>query len=320
MGISVTTPISEALEHTKNVLFKKATAGKWFVLGFCAFLAQLGQGGINFNFIGDFGNFNQSHTPHHGFDNIVHNTESWLPWAIMIGIIVFIIVMAIVLLFLWLGSRGSFMFLDGVVHNRAAVVKPWKEFRFLGNSLFRLKLALMLIFFGIFLVFGIIVALIVTALGSDNALFIVIPAALIFLCAVILAIIIMVCVEDFVVPIMYHRNIWASDAFQYFRHEILPGRYGSFILYFLMRFVLGIASTILVLAAGILTCCIGFIIMAIPYIGTVAMLPFPVFFRSYSLRFLEKIGPEWRIIPAAIPYTPDMSQPPITPPQPPVTP
>ena len=34
----------------------------------------------------------------------------------------------------------------------------------------------------------------------------------------------------------------------------------------------------------------------IPFIGTVVLLPFAVFMRSYSLYFLEQLGGPWRLI------------------------
>src|SRR6185312_9515828 len=48
MRLSATEPIHRAITWTEQVLFKPFGIGKWFVLGFCAFLAQLGQGGYNF--------------------------------------------------------------------------------------------------------------------------------------------------------------------------------------------------------------------------------------------------------------------------------
>ncbi len=45
MNISVTDPIGRAIERTKRILFRPFQWRKWFVLGFCAFLAQLGEGG-----------------------------------------------------------------------------------------------------------------------------------------------------------------------------------------------------------------------------------------------------------------------------------
>ena len=42
MTISVIDPVSPAIERTKLVLFQPFDLGKWFKLGFCAFLATLG--------------------------------------------------------------------------------------------------------------------------------------------------------------------------------------------------------------------------------------------------------------------------------------
>ena len=45
LEISVTAPVSAALERVKQVLFRPFDLGKWFVIGFCAWLALLGQQG-----------------------------------------------------------------------------------------------------------------------------------------------------------------------------------------------------------------------------------------------------------------------------------
>ena len=41
--ISVTTPISHAIDRVKQVLFNPFDLGKWFTIGFCAWLAGLGE-------------------------------------------------------------------------------------------------------------------------------------------------------------------------------------------------------------------------------------------------------------------------------------
>ena len=43
--INVVEPVSPALERVKRVLFQPFDLGKWFVIGFCAWLACLGEGG-----------------------------------------------------------------------------------------------------------------------------------------------------------------------------------------------------------------------------------------------------------------------------------
>jgi len=44
MGLSVITPIGQSLERTKKILFDPFDIKKWFILGFCAWLAKLGEG------------------------------------------------------------------------------------------------------------------------------------------------------------------------------------------------------------------------------------------------------------------------------------
>src|SRR5690349_15561593 len=51
MGISVTDPITPAIERAKLITFGPFDLSKWFVLGFVAFLVALGEGGGgNFHF------------------------------------------------------------------------------------------------------------------------------------------------------------------------------------------------------------------------------------------------------------------------------
>ena len=48
-NVSVTLPISPAIERVKLLLFRPFDLGKWFTIGFCAWLATLGQqGGFNY--------------------------------------------------------------------------------------------------------------------------------------------------------------------------------------------------------------------------------------------------------------------------------
>ncbi|MCC6579058.1 MAG: hypothetical protein IT440_01350 [Phycisphaeraceae bacterium] len=66
MHISVTDPISRAWEHMVAMLFRPFDLGKWFVLGFVAFLALLGEGGGTFqmpNFPGGGGGRTRFPTP-----------------------------------------------------------------------------------------------------------------------------------------------------------------------------------------------------------------------------------------------------------------
>jgi hypothetical protein len=59
--------------------------------------------------------------------------------------------------------------------------------------------------------------------------------------------------------------------------------------------VLAMAIGTLVVFAILLTCCLAGCLMALPYIGTVFLLPVLVFKRSYSLYYLAQYGPQYDV-------------------------
>lgn len=308
--ISVTVPIDRAFSWMKKVLFNPFDIQKWFVLGFCAFLAGLagggsGGGGFHSPFRSDSGSkcgqFDQAHAW----------VMSHLHLVIGLGLLLLLLIFALVALFQWLGSRGQFMFLDGVVHNRAAVVEPWHRFRRLGNDLFVFRFLLGLCAMAVFAVLGFLGWLIARPdiaarqFGSSAALALVVaggPALLVILALVIVSLLL----GDFVVPVMYRRDLRTGQAFGILWKEIVLGHGGSFVLFYLMRIVLGLAAGLIVVVGTCCTCCL----LALPYLGAVAFLPVWVFFRSYSLYFLEQFGEEWRLVggPGAVPELPEQSE------------
>src|SRR5436309_1128407 len=142
--ISVATPVSAALERVKAVLFQPFDAGKWFVIGFCAWLAQLGQGGSPAGF-----NYNTGTARRSGAANVQHWFEQArdyamhnLWWILPVAAAVLLFGLAVWVLLTWLSSRGQFMFLHCVALNQAAVREPWHKFAREGNSLFVFRLLL----------------------------------------------------------------------------------------------------------------------------------------------------------------------------------
>ncbi len=111
---------------------------------------------------------------------------------------------------------------------------------------------------------------------------------------------------------MYLHNAPVMPAWRIVRAEVLAGKLGTIILYFLMKIVLAIAIGVVGLIATCLTCCLA----VIPYLGTVILLPLYVFKRCYPVCFLEQLGPSWKFFP------PDPPEPevPLVPQVPPMTP
>jgi hypothetical protein len=293
--ISVTDPIQPAMAHTKRILFEPFQAKKWFVLGFSVFLAQLGGGGL-YNFNGNpFNHATRGTGP--DFSSVTSWIFEHLALVIALAVVGFVLVLAFVVLFQWLSSRGQFMFLDGVARDRADIVEPWTRFQQLGDQLFRFRLLLLLATLALLIVCGGLGALIALpdiharAFGMSAITGLVVGCGLLILGAMALGLIGLL-LRDFVVPVMYRRGLDTSAAWAVFRHEILPGHGWPFVGFYLMTFLLWIPAVILILLGCCLTCCVALL----PYLSSVAFLPIFVFFRCYSLCFLEQFGEEWRII------------------------
>jgi len=293
--ISITDPIQPAIAHTRRILFEPFSARKWFVLGFAAFLAQLGSGG-SYNFNGNpFDGVSRSAAP--DFSPVTTWISEHLAFVIAFGVVMFIFIMALVVLFQWLGSRGQFMFLDGVARNRAEIAEPWARFQRLGDQLFRFRLMLFLAALGLILICGGLGALIAlpdihARTFGRSAITALLGAGGLLMLGLITLAIIGALLRDFVVPIMYRRDLGTSEAWALLRSEILPGNGWRFVGFYLMNLLLWIPATLLIFLGCCLTCCIA----VLPYLSSVAFLPLFVFFRCYSLGFLAQFGEEWQVI------------------------
>ncbi|MHC4570602.1 MAG: DUF7544 domain-containing protein [Planctomycetota bacterium] len=293
--ISVIDPISPAIERVRTILFKPFDLRKWFVIGFCAWLAYLGQGGGG----GGGGRIPTKHDLagfHHAKDFIIDN----LPWLIPAAIIGIMLMIIIWLVITWLSSRGKFMFLHSVAANRAEVKVPWRKFRGQGNNLFVFRLVAGLIsFLCLALLVGSIIGFIILCAKGRNHTIVPFVAALIFLVPVAIIVGITFALffkftYDFVVPIMFLRTVSCTNAWREFL-TILSANKARFTLYILFQIVIAIVIGAILMTAACITCCCAACILAIPYIGTVLMLPLLVFKRAYSLFYLRQFGPEFDV-------------------------
>jgi len=298
--ISVTRPLGQAIDRVKLVLFRPFDLGKWFVIGFCAWLAQLGEQGFhgNFNF---GGGHHRGRSFHHEFEQakefVMHN----LYWIIPAAVALVALVIALWLVFTWLSSRGKFMFLHCVALDKAEVVLPWRKFAREGNSLFLFRILLGLI--GTVLTLPLVAIILVNIFrmlqrGEPSAGGIVLSIGL-MLVVIALAIVFALIgklTKDFVVPIMFLRGVgWRNGWGEYW--GVLSANIGHFVLYILFQIVLSLAILAIILVVIFATCCIAGCFMAIPYLGTVLLLPVFVFSRSYSLHYLAQYGRDYDVFP-----------------------
>lgn len=284
--IEIFKPFGEAFELMKKILFQPFELKKWLVIGFAAWLANLGAGG------GGIGNFNYPDNRREGAQKF-NEMIGQIPQPVLItGICVLIcFVFLLIVLFAWLRARGRFILVDCIVRNRAALAEPWKEFRAEGNSFF---------------LFSVVVTLAVVLLVVIAGLVLIVPftpgrgqtePGVGFWIGISLTAFLSVCLvfiwtlaTQLMVPIMYRQRCRARLAFIQ-AVDLVSSHPGPILLYVLFFMLLAVAMVMISCAVTCATCCIA----AIPYVGTVILLPIPVTLGAFSLLFLRQFGPDYDV-------------------------
>ncbi len=304
LTVSVIDPIGPALEKVKMILFKPFDLRKWFVIGFCAWLAFLGSGGGPGG-PGGGGDGVQIKGDSSETREVIGQTKEFvlenLGWIIPVALIVVALIIVLWLVLTWLSSRGRFMFLHCVAENKAEVKVPWTKFRQQANSLFLFRIVLGLIGFAaiglpLLLAGGLIAIMIAGNLpGFAAVLGFVIIGLIIFAISIVLFLVGKLTMH-FVVPIMFLRTTSCTNGWREFL-KLLSVNKARFVLYILFRIVIEIAISTIKLVGfciGCCLCCVSLLLL-IPYIGTVILLPLLVFERAYSLLYLGQFGPEFDV-------------------------
>jgi hypothetical protein len=284
--IEIFKPFGEAFELMKKILFQPFDLKKWLVIGFAAWLANLGAGG------GGGGNFNY---PDNGREDArkLNETIGQIPQPVLItGICVLVcVVLLLIVLFAWLRARGRFILVDCIVRNRAAIAEPWKEFRAEGNSFFLFSLLVALVLIPVIAIAGLVLIVPFIPWGSQAqpgitfwiglGLFVFVAVCLAFVWAL---------TSQLMVPIMYRQRCRARLAFAQ-AVDLVTSHPGPILLYVLFLLLLAVAVFMIACAVTCATCCIA----AIPYVGTVILLPIPVTLGAFSLLFLRQFGSEYDV-------------------------
>lgn len=306
---SVTLPVTQALDRVKLVLFRPFNPGKWFAIGFCAWLATLGQGGgggYHFNFPSGGGKSGNLRHALEEATRFVHQNLAWLLPLLIVGVV---LGLTLWVLITWLSSRGQFMFLHCVALDKAEVGVPWQRYAPQGNSLFWFRLGFGLLGAALTLpLVGFAVVLIASMIKREVVRAGPLLAVIGLLCAVLAVSLVWAVIRkftlDFVTPIMAMRNCRCLAAWREFL-GLARGHFWPLLLYLLFQLVLGLGIGLLVLAVVLLTCCLAGCLLAVPYLGTVILLPVLVFQRAYSLHYLAQYGPAYDVFtpPPATPGT-----------------
>ncbi|HEV2840776.1 MAG TPA: hypothetical protein VGW39_05570 [Chthoniobacterales bacterium] len=286
--VEIFRPFGEAWDWMKRILFQPFDFRKWLVIGFAAFLANFsGNGNYRFNLrLGDKADWSFRSISHDGSTDWLQNC------AVPLLIAGAILLLAIFVALVWIGSRGRFILTDCIVRNRAAIAEPWREYRREGNSFFLFSLIVGLIVLAIVAVAFVPVLLPFIQGWTEGAAFvasltagIILVVAVIFLIAAAWSLI-----SQLMVPVMYRQRCRAAVAFRQIL-GLITTRPGPILLYLLFFFVLALAAAMVACLSVPFTCCIA----AIPYVGTVILLPVYVVLAAFPLFFLRQFGTEYDV-------------------------
>src|SRR4051812_41046266 len=159
--IEIIVPFQAAFEWMKTMLFRPFDVAKWLTIAFAAFISgNLGGSGNvrGLSRLGN-GNWNYKATRHGDFGA----DWNFTPWIIAAAVGAVIIALIVGIVWMWVSSRGRFIFTDCVVKNRGAIGEPWREYRREGNSYFLFSLAVAA---GMIVLLAITVMAVVLPLGS----------------------------------------------------------------------------------------------------------------------------------------------------------
>jgi hypothetical protein len=310
--IEIFAPFGVAYEWMKTMLFRPFDAAKWFVIAFAAFLG--GNFGPSFRFNYGNGDWKYRATT----NGNMPGDWNFTPWIIGLAIAVVLIALVFGVVWMWISSRGRFIFTDCVVKNRAAIAEPWREFRREGNSYFLFSLLVGLCFFILLAIVGVGAwFLFFGKEGGSKSVAIIIALAVMVLILIVVSLAFAL-VSNFMVPVMYRHRCSAREAFRDVTKLIFANP-GPFVLYVLFLIVLTIALAIIATMVACMTCCIG----ALPYISTVLLLPAIVWLAAFKLLFLRQFGDHYDVwATVALPEpaaTPPVENLPPAPPLPPPT-
>jgi hypothetical protein len=246
--------------------------------------------------------------------------------VIAICVILIILVVIVFILWMWIYSRFSFVFTAAIIRNDASIKKPFREFKKVGNSYFKFNFLFTAVIFALILVFaGILIAGIFILKDAPVLLNILLAVlwGILFVSVLCIMAVIGVVIRDLVSPVMMRNDVCFVEAWKLISPVIFTDKV-SFIKYFLIKVGLrilagmagGIAALCVMFAMMIPIGLIGVILYAVSHLipealkwgyfgllilfGIICLLfvifiinsillPIPVFFKTFSLKFLARL-------------------------------
>lgn len=317
----VTESMGPAWETMKRVLFRPFNIGTWFSFGFIFFLQSCVEGGgaNGFNIprgnggSGGFGHGSNSGDTGNDLAGIARDVAGsvHLPFAhalsggsgsgidpsviVIIVAIACLIAIPMVILMLWLGTRGQMMAIRSVAIGQANVSEQWNATRDAGGKLFKFHLAMTGIGLVMFVPLGGAAAVVaLPAIRGGEKLESILPLLIgIGVIAVLLMfplLLVNAMARNFVAPIMLKHGLGAREGWKRF-WAVGRSQVGGIVVFYLLRLLVSLGAGIVGIVAGFLTCCLGFL----PVLHQTLMAPYYVFERAWTLEVLASMSPDFDV-------------------------
>ena len=299
MPLEIGSAWRRAWDGTERRLFRPFEFRTWLWLGFSAWLTGLLKQGYNLQVPGGWRE-DAGGAVTEGAERLGRWVLDHLGCVLAVAIPLVLLLLVYVVVLSYLRARAEFVFLDQAVGGHLRFDVPWHAYAREGKSLFLWRWGLLGVTFvtGLALVgLGILLWLparegLDTGLAVAARIALTAPIILLFTLAVLACVLADFFLKHFVVPIMAKHHLTATAAWRRFL-PLLRANAGGFALYAIVTLAVWLAVGMAVLFAGCMTCCIGFVLLAIPWLGTLPLLPALLFFRLLSVHYLAQLGPEY---------------------------
>jgi hypothetical protein len=290
---------SAAWQHTRRELFP-IKPEKWLLLGLLAFLDQCGR---TFRGGGGGSGSDGRGTGGGGLPDLgavaswMQRAAEWLAahatevaLGAVAALLAFGLVAAVVL---WLNARGVFLYADAVATGRIDLGRSWREHAAAASSYFGWSLGVSLAMVLTLLLAAGLVAVTAYAFvlgrveGTGGWLMVaaMVPVLLLLALAFPLLALAGMALRDFVAPLQMATGLPCGAAARLLE-SLVVAQPGAFVIYLVLKALVVVASGLVIVVGGCLTCCLGFV----PVVMQTVFQPLFHFERGLSLMLLRQMG------------------------------
>jgi hypothetical protein len=184
------------------------------------------------------------------------------------------------------------MYADAVATGRTEVARPWREHAAAASSYFGWSLGITLAAVVTVLVAALIVGAVLLGFATGRlegtgwlVLLAIFPVLALLLLALPLLALASLALRDFVAPLQLATGL-PCDGAVHVLESLIIAQPGVFVLYLVIRFLVAVATGIVIAIGGCLTCCVGFI----PVVMQIVFQPLFHFERGLAIMLLRQLG------------------------------